>query len=509
MKKHILLVFCLACSVTFTYAQKQYKRAEFDYPKMKPKLEVPCSNELEEPLKEAMDLMQVNQNGAAIVMLEAARRAHGQCPKSEIIYAEALFWHGKWLESNAVIDDAIQKFGPELPLVHARAYFCLQMADYGIATRPEDGNMAYLPASKQLPYDDAQFKKANLKYAVPALKFVYDKADEEPGQEILYLLALTYQSLEDYDKSNEALRALKNVPEYQNKATGHLIANLMDQKQYPEAEQELLALQTRLPRNAEVLRMMQNLYEKSGEKDKAANCNDQAMYFQWMGKFTTLPYSKANLESLAYFKGDHTKEEKLAALDAIALRPADEAIDLYIGILNMHANHGNGIENDVTDRLGKMGEPAVVKLIGFLQNASSTCGMSNAGAALAQIKDERGWAALVDFLPYLEQIGSATMVPEIPRCLVQFDKDRALSVLLPMIKERLERPSVADDNNPMSSLSAIFIDAAFYGPLDVYDKEVLAAKAKSMGFDGAQVIELLERAYPPEVEDSEVVKDQK
>nr|MBP6640420.1 hypothetical protein [Bacteroidia bacterium] len=135
------------------------------------------------------------------------------------------------------------------------------------------------------------------------------------------------------------------------------------------------------------------------------------------------------------------------------------------------------------------------KLIGLLRGASSTCGMSNAGLALAKIKDERGWDAIVEMLPLIDRVGMTTTLPLFPQCLVNFDQERAITVLLPWIKERLERKAQEKGEDPFDGLGEIFADGVIYRPLNVVAREHLTEKAKEMGFDEAQIKKLLDEVY--------------
>ena len=87
------------------------------------------------------------------------------------------------------------------------------------------------------------------------------------------------------------------------------------------------------------------------------------------------------------------------------------------------------------------------------------------------------------------------MLPAFPQALVNFDKERALTVMLPWIKQRMERTVAADDENPMGSLNEMFADGIIYRPLNVFEKTYLSDKAKAAGYNEAQITKLLDEVY--------------
>ncbi len=495
MQRLLISIFCLLLTASILYAQKKYERPKFRYASMKQKPEKQCAEAADEAMKQAIDLAETNNSASALRLIEESRQAHGKCVFSELLYAQVLFRNGQRLKSNEIIDAAIKAFGPLDGLVRVRAMLCIEMAEYGVGTQAVDGNMVYLPESKHLPYKEEQFRHTNLVVASEALEYLLGEIPEDEKNETRYLLGQLYKEMGDLDKANAAFMALKEIPEYQNRATSQLIQNWMTQKKYDIAEKELLALCERVPRNFKIYQNLEGLYTQMGQTEKAKDCKRQSHFYYSLPEYTDLPYSAENAATMSYFEENHSLQDKQKALAAVAKRPVDEAIDIYIGILNMHANHDNGLETEATHLLGAAGEPAVEKLVAFLKRASSTCGMSNAGFALAEIKDERGWEAIVEMLPAIDRIGFTMMLPAFPQCLVNFDKERALTVMLPWIKERMERNVAADDENPMGSLNEMFADGIIYRPLNVFEKTYLSDKAKAAGYNEAQIAKLLEEVY--------------
>lgn len=495
MKKLQISLFCILLTASTLCSQKDYERPKLRYNAMKEKSESPCADGMEAKIEQAIEMIETNQSSSAIVLVEETRKAMGQCAFSEMAYAEALFRNGQWLRSNQVIDAAIKEYGPVLFLVRARAGYCLEMAEYGVGMKAVDGNMVYLPEDKHLPFNEKQFKEANLSIGCEALEFLESKVELDEKSALLYLMGQVYKQMGNFEKSNQVFSNLRQDPEYQNRATSFLIQNLIAQKDFVNAEKELLGMCERIPRNYKLYQNLEKLYMQMGETDKAKECQQKSFFFYCLPAFTTLPYSEENLAALRYFGDAHSIEEKDAALAEIEKRPLDEAIDFYIGIINMHENHGNGLESSATRLLGEAGNPAVEKLIGLLRGASSTCGMSNAGLALAKIKDERGWDAIVEMLPLIDRVGMTTTLPLFPQCLVNFDQERAITVLLSWIKERLERKAQEKGEDPFDGLGEIFADGVIYRPLNVVAREHLTEKAKEMGFDEAQIKKLLDEVY--------------
>jgi hypothetical protein len=143
----------------------------------------------------------------------------------------------------------------------------------------------------------------------------------------------------------------------------------------------------------------------------------------------------------------------------------------------MHANHGNGIEDEATEILEKIGKPSLEKTHQLLQTNISTCTMSNLAQIMSVIKDESSWELLVNFLGYMTTMPSTLIPPNIPEKIVQFDEEKGTKEVLKVIKELLSEED-KNNSNPMFS----FGNFIFYSPLKKMNNQKVINYAKEVGF---------------------------
>lgn len=493
MKRILLpfLILCLVVPFSSLVAQKKYERENLKYAKLKFDTKKECKPGIDDFSQEIFELFDLHQSTTALKRVDAYRSQNGHCEMTEYLYVFALWQSGQILESQAANDAALKELGPHQRLIHIRGFLSLMAADYGVARVEVDGMSKYLPESQQLPFPPEQYIKANLENA--AYDFEYTVENLEVNSQVILTLAETYRKLGKYNKSTAVYERLLDDPAVALEARMGVIKNAYSMKDYRKAEEGLLALLEEDPHSRSYLGGLADLYRKMGNKEKAESYAKQGDFFGWVGSKSTLAYSDAAYDRLHFFSFDesHPIEEKNAALKEIDALPNAESTAYLIAILNMHSNHGNGIESKATSMLGKKGADAVQPLIDFLENPSSTCGMGNAAFALAALKDERAWQPMVEVLPALERLGSLTTLPQIPAALIMFDKSRALAVLLPWIKQKMER-NIAASDQALDGLGDIFMNGIMYGPLDVYANEELSLAAQKADFSEAQITALLE-----------------
>ena len=53
-----------------------------------------------------------------------------------------------------------------------------------------------------------------------------------------------------------------------------------------------------------------------------------------------------NYETIRFFLEDNSSKQKVKKLKEIKKQDTNRAIDVFIAILNTHANHGNGVEEE-------------------------------------------------------------------------------------------------------------------------------------------------------------------
>jgi tetratricopeptide (TPR) repeat protein len=493
MKKTIFLTFSLLMATLAVHGQAKYKRPQLNYKTAKINQKGECSEEVKQLVGEVFELIDQNDLERATTVLEDARNNHGQCVHTEYLFAEFRYAAGEWVESWELIDAALKKYGPYPELIYTRSRICVEMAEYGTHSRAVNGMMAYLPDSKALPYNEEQFKATNLEYASKDLEFLTTHFDQFEDE--ILKLGMIYTKMGQYEKSNATLLRLGGNEKWRDQVAFIMSDNDIALNDFVAAEQRLKNLESVYPRNPKVLRKLANLYAKMRDKPKEIAYEEKADFYEVLPKCADLPFSSQNIRLLRSFGLGYSMEGKNAALDTISQMPIQAAIDFYISILNLHENHGNGIEERVSLLLGKAGTEAVEKLIAFMPTASTICGMGNAGWALAITKDQRAWVALLDMLEQLRGKGYGMHFPKIPSCIVKFDSLQGMDVLLPIIKEKLEFKEDPSKNGSMESLEKLFEAEQFYFALKLIDQQVLRNRALQLGYTEEQAKQLLERVY--------------
>ena len=129
-----------------------------------------------------------------------------------------------------------------------------------------------------------------------------------------------------------------------------------------------------------------------------------------------------------------------------------------------------------------------------MQNASSTCSVTNAASILAELKDPRGWQSMVEYLPRMENIPITLTPPNIPEQLIKFDREKGLTTLLEWIKGQLDE-EISNSDNPMDELDGMFMAASIYSPLSVYKKEEIKKAAFDLDYSEKQVKKLLNKIF--------------
>ena len=494
MKRILLLLLTTFLSLTFStlVAQEKYQRKNLKYSKLKFDKTKECKDGIKVFAGQIFELFDLNQSTTALKKVEAYRMENGQCEVTEYLYVWALWQNGQVLESQAANDEAIKVLGPHHRLIQIRGFLSTVAAENGVARIDVDGMSKYLPEGKGLPFPPEQYVKANLENAIHDFEYIVENLNG--NSHAVLTLADTYRKLGEYKKSTNYYERILDDPETGLEARMGTIKNAYSTKNYTKAEEGLLALLAEEPHSSSYLAGMADLYRKMGKPEKAKSYKKQGEFYTWTGKHTNLVYSDAAYDRLSFFSFNesHTLEEKDAALEALDALPVAESTGYLIALLNMHSNHGNGIESKATDMLGKKGPEAVAPLILFMENPSSTCGMGNAAAALAALKDERAWNPMVRLLPTLERMGGLTTLPQIPAFLIEFDQGRALPVILPWIKQKMERKIESADQT-LEGLGDLFLTTIMYHPLKVYSDEELSNAAHNAGFDKEQTATLLEK----------------
>jgi tetratricopeptide (TPR) repeat protein len=490
MKKTIyILILCLISHFAFG---QDFERKIFDYNQMPDTDTTVCHDAIIERLNKVLGLIESLQSEKSAELAKEIFEKSEKCPQLYEVYSWALFRSGKWMESISIIDSAIILYGSNPDLILRRGYENIEMADLGVGTRKIDGNSVYLPESKRLDYNDSTFMRQNYLAALSDFKYISDKYQER-FQEI-YITGYIYQKLENYGKSTEYLSKLLENEEYADETTLLIVDNHIGEKDFTKAENTLKNLEKKHPKNAKIQNKFSQLYELSGQKDKLRISRLKSEYYSWVPEYCVLEYSQENYETIRFFLEDNSPKQKVKKLKEIRKQYGNTAIDVFIAILNTHANHGNGVEEETEKLLIEIGDSVVPKVILLMQNAPSTCTVTKAASILAELKDPRGWQPLIDYLPRMENIPFTLIPPEVPAQIIKFDKEKGLRALLEWIKGQIETEKTPSDN-PLDELGGMFASTSIYSPLSVYKKEDIRKVASELKYSNEQVDKLIIKIF--------------
>lgn len=490
MKKAIyILTLCFISQ--FTLGQG-FERIIFDYPQMPDTGKIVCHDTTIEKLNKVLELIETLHSEKSAKLAKEVFEESVKCPQLFEVYSWALFRSGEWLESMSIIDSAIRFYGSNPDLILRRGYMNIEMAEQGTGVRNIDGNSVYLSRDKRLNYDDSAFMKQNYLAALNDFKYISDTYQGRFNE--IYLTGYIFQKLENYNGSTEYASTLLENEEYSDDASFMIVENYIGQKEFSKAESTLQNLVIKYPRNPKIQKKLARLYELSGEEDKLNNARLKSQYYSWMPEYCDLEYSTENYETIRFFLEDNSTEQKLNKVEEINMQDVNRATDLFIAILNTHANHGNGVEEKAEKLLIKIGNSVVPKIILLMQNAPSTCTVTIAASILAEIKDPSGWQPMVEYLPRMENLPFTLTPPEIPAQIIKFDKEKGLIVLLEWIKGQLEAEETISDN-PLDELDGIFAFTSIYAPLSAYKKKDIKKVALDLKYTNDQIDKLMNKIF--------------
>lgn len=493
--KKLFYVLVLLSFTSISYGQK-YKRKSFDYANMKEVAVEDCKDSDYGQLNRIIDLISsLRSKQAAEKANTVYKSANPKCIAVYEVCAWAHFRSGDWMKGIEIIEKGISKLGPQPDLILRRGYMNLEMAELGTSRRDIDGNSVFLPKSKSLKYNEKVFERKNFELALEDFKYIADTYQARETE--IYITGYIYQKLENYTASNEYLRKLENSKDYSATVALTIIDNLIQMKDYEAAEKSLEIMEKANRRNPDVYEKYVSLYDASGNKEKLEECKSKSSFYSWVPEYCDLSYSAENFKAIRYFLEDHTAAEKIKRLNELKTEDENKAIDIYITVLNTHANHGNGVEVRTEELLIEIGEPAVLKVIQLMENAPSTCTITKAASVLAEIKDPRGWQPMVDYLPRIENLPFTLIPPEIPEQIIKFDREKGLVVMLEWIKGQLQDEGKESDD-PFAQLGGMFTDVNMFMPLKVYEREELVSAAEKLNYSDRQVELLLEKVFGKE-----------
>ena len=160
-------------------------------------------------------------------------------------------------------------------------------------------------------------------------------------------------------------------------------------------------------------------------------------------------------------------------------------------ILKLHANHGNGLEDDASNMLSQIGLPSIEKTHKLFRSNISTCTITYLADVMAHVKDSASWELLVAFLPTIANMPMTLIAPSVPEKLLLFNERTGLVEILKVIKPLL---SENQDNSadPMSQLGS-FNQFVYYYPLKKLKQKEVLSVAKVLNYTDSELEKLKEK----------------
>lgn len=478
MKKlFFFLFFTIAC-----FSQETYTRKKFDYQNLKNSTEE-CSDNIKSQLHDAYTALNENRSAKAVEISEKILK-NNDCPESHETYALSLFRSGEVIKGVEMLEEAIGKFGKNAQLIKRKSLLLLELYENGTGQRNIDGNAVY--KAKGLNYDEEKFKTENLDAALNDLIFLVNNYQER--FEEIYTIGKIYQLKKEFEKSNVEFLKIVEIPELKTEALFNIAENHLGLKNYKSAEECLLKLLESYPNEPQLLSKLSELYEVSGDKAKGELFNKKRYFHQLVPSFCEMEFSEKNLETINFFN-DESKDykSKLNKLKEIEKNESQNfTIETCIAILNIHANHGNGLEDDAANLLIKTGKPALNKVHELFNSRVSTCTITNLARIMASIKDESSWQVMTDYLPTIAKMPSTLIPPDVPKYIIAFDEEKGLREILKTVKPMLSEEMPTDAMAQLGFMGRHI----YFNPLEKISFKKIEAICKELGYNEKEIKEL-------------------
>ncbi|TRW24356.1 hypothetical protein FMM05_11025 [Flavobacterium zepuense] len=486
MKVTVILPALLLCSL-LCFSQQPFKRKVLEYKTPETNF-IHCNDSLMALADNALAAIDENNSAKAVLSSKAVYDKNKTCPEIYDAYGYSLFRNGLWTDGVAVIEAGVEKFGPEPGLVKRRSDMSIEMAQLGLGSKSIDGSSVY-KAAKKTEYTEEQFVEENFKSALADLEYLdsqYHRIEDR------FIIAKIQQALGNYDKSNALFETMTESDSYSMAALFNLAENNIRQKNYADAEKRLLKLADSMPDEPQVYEKLSELYGLTGDKKKKATLERKGNFYKYVPPYTDLKYNDEDYD-LILFLGtpNHTPKEKIAKLKQIyKTKDINYTTDICLVILNIHANHGNGLEEEATAILSKIGKPALGKVHKMFQTNVSTCTITNLAEIMATVKDESSWELLTDYLPIIAQMPATLIPPAVPEKVVKFDAERGPKEILKVVKPLLTKVEPTGDNNPMMPNFGSYV---YYAPLKDINHKKLLKMARELNYNDTEIAKLEEQ----------------
>lgn len=468
--------------ISWNSFSQDFKRTAFDY-KQLPNNYVKCDDKVLTELDNAINAVNTYNSSEAVLIAKDTYESNKNCTETHVIYGMCLFRNGKLLEGLTIIDSAIEKFGSIPDLIHQRVVMELEMYENGIGQKNIDGNSMYTSGKNALPFEEEQFKTENLNTALSDLEYLTSIVPNDFNN--LYMLGRVFQTKNEFEKSNVVFEKLSKIPDYSLEAIYNMAKNYNGLKQFDKAEKEYLSLLEITPKNPDILRAIARFYEEQNNTEQQDIYEKLAYFHTCVPEFLDLAYTPENFEAISIFgDGKIAAKDKFKKLENLQKdQPQEILIDICLVILNIHANHGSGLESEATKILEKIGKPALEKTHQLLFTNVSTCTVSNLGEIMATVKDESSWNVFVEYLPNITNMPSTLIPPNIPELIIKYDEDRGLKEVLKITKGLLSKEDKQSDS-PFSGLGS---DYVFYMPLKKMNVQKVIKVAKDIGYTDSEI----------------------
>jgi hypothetical protein len=487
MKCEILLSILIVQSTIFL--GQNLNRKNFDYESLKIK-EVYCDSITIVDLDRAIVAVDDYRSGLAVEISKSIFDRNQSCQEIFEVYGTCLFRNGKWFEGIDIIEKGIEFFGAAPELIKKRSEMSIEMAQLGINEKFIDGNSIYVSEKNALPFDDVQFKEENYKSALSDLEYLknnYGRSNET------YLIGKINQILGNYEKSSETFETLLADEEYMAISAYNIAGNFISLNKYDEAEKEFINLSNLYPYEPEIYSKLAEIYAFKNDSLKEKEYKNRSIYFSNMPSFAGLDYNQENFELLKFFSDESVpyknKSKKLKQIYKV--KDQSYTIDISLMILKLHANHGNGLEDEASKLLANIGLPSIEKTHKLFRSNVSTCTITYLADIMAHVKDSASWELLVSYLPTIANMPMTLLAPSVPEKLILFDEQKGLVEILKVVKPLLFE-SQENSSDPMTQLGS-FNQFVYYYPLKkLNQKEVLLA-AKKLNYTDLELQKLKEK----------------
>lgn len=476
MRKSLCL---FVTAVALTMQAQTFTRRTFDYRSLE-KNTAACTDAIRLDLDAALTAIQQNNSAQAVSLSKSVYDADKSCPDIYAVYGESLFRNGRLLEGIGIIDDGIDKFGSDANLIRIRYVLGIELYEVGTGRKNIDGNAVY-NAGNKLPYEEGQFKSENLKSAQHDLEYLNEKFPDSAGQ--AYTLGRIYTITGEPQKARAVFEKLKANKTYHYGAVINIADILIEDKAYDAAIAELEAVIATDPKGTHAYKRLSEAYKAKGDGVRAEEFRRMALFYENVPDFTDLGYTPTNYDLLVLFADDRPEKEKFDKLNEIVKAGnIPFTTDTCLMILKLHANHGNGLEEEAARQLAKIGKPAIEKVHRLFTDNISTCTVSSLAEIMATVKDEKSWRVMADYLPYMATMPMTIIPPDVPTQIIRYDNRRGAKEVLRIVRTLLEK----ERNDEEVTFSAY----AFYGAIKEVKPRQLVKMAREIGYTDEEIAAL-------------------